>query len=284
MVNDIARIATWNIWWRYGEWQDRQAAIHATLKRIDADVVALNEVWEQVDAERQADGLAEELGMHVVSRCLPDEPGLASGNAILSRWPIRRTDVLLLSNTRCVLHAELDSPHGPLSVFATHLTWRPDDGGKRQTQLHEALKFIRDKHRSVLPPILLGDLNAVPDSDELRMLTGRKAVPVPPLVFLDLWEQVGDGTAGYTWDRSNVHLTDEPWPSRRLDYVLAGLPTSKPVNAWYVPLRCWLEGSTPVDGIQPSDHYAVVAELRCVVAPSEVPQKIEKLGVDHVAR
>jgi endonuclease/exonuclease/phosphatase family metal-dependent hydrolase len=171
-----------------------------------------------------------------------------------------------------------------LSVFVTHLTWRPDDSGKRQRQLREVLEFIRDRHRAFLPPILLGDLNAEPSSDELRMLTGRRAVPVPPLVFLDVWEQAGSGTAGHTWDRSNSYLTNEPWPSRRVDYILTGLPTAKPVNAWFVPLRCWLDGTTPIDDVQPSDHYAVVAELRCVVAPTGVPQQIETLGVDHVTR
>jgi hypothetical protein len=26
--------------------------------------------------------------------------------------------------------------------------------------------------------------------------------------------------------------------------------------------RCWLAGTTPVEGVTPSDHYAVVADLR----------------------
>jgi hypothetical protein len=39
-----------------------------------------------------------------------------------------------------------------------------------------------------------GDFNAGPDSDELRMLTGRSETPVPGLVFYDAWELAGDGT------------------------------------------------------------------------------------------
>ncbi|MCU1360933.1 MAG: hypothetical protein JWN99_2222, partial [Ilumatobacteraceae bacterium] len=38
-----------------------------------------------------------------------------------------------------------------------------------------------------------GDFNAPPDSDEIRMLTGRRAVPIPDLVLSDCWEHVGEG-------------------------------------------------------------------------------------------
>ena len=282
-MNDVLHVATWNIWWRYGQWRTRDAAVRATLNHIAPDVVALNEVWEEVGGESQAEQLSRELGYHVVSHCPPKQAGLGSGNALLSRWPIRRSDILMLGSTRCVLYAEFDSPHGALSVFVTHLTWRPDDSGRRQEQLGEVLKFVRDNHRAELPPILMGDLNAEPDSDELRMLTGRMAVPVRSLVFVDLWEQVGDRSAGYTWDRANRYNAGEPWSSRRLDYVLVGLPTITPVTAWVVPLRCRLAGVTAVDGVQASDHYAVTAELRCMHTANKHNQQMRRSGVDHVA-
>ena len=44
------------------------------------------------------------------------------------------------------------------------------------------------------PAVLCGDFNSVGDSDEIRMLTGKAAVPAPPLVFRDVWELVpGEG-------------------------------------------------------------------------------------------
>lgn len=43
-----ARMMTWNIWWRFGpRWQDRQHGLLETLRAVDADVVALQEVWGQ---------------------------------------------------------------------------------------------------------------------------------------------------------------------------------------------------------------------------------------------
>ena len=36
---------TWNIWWRFGpKWQERQAVVVETLRAVDPDVVALQEV------------------------------------------------------------------------------------------------------------------------------------------------------------------------------------------------------------------------------------------------
>ena len=267
----------------YAEWQDRYAAIRTTLERVRADVVVLNEAWQASSSEDQASALGRDLGLAAVARYLPHERGMLTGNAILTRWPILRTDSRLLSATRSVLSAEVDAPQGRLTAFATHLTWRPDHSRRRQQEVRQVLEFIGSQPRSVFPPVLMGDLNAEPGSDELRMLTGRMAVPVSSLVFADAWEQAGENTPGHTWDKSNPYLADEPWPSRRIDYILLGLPTAEPVAGWFLPLRCWVDGLTQVSDVQPSDHYAVVAELRCVRARGKEPHQGGTFGVDHVA-
>ena len=51
------------------------------------------------------------------------------------------------------------------------------------------------------PVIVCGDFNTGPDSDEIRMLTGRAATAAPGKVFYDSWEIAGDSSAGCT--RSN---------------------------------------------------------------------------------
>ena len=33
------RVLTWNVWWRFGPWEQRQPAILATLQKADADIV-----------------------------------------------------------------------------------------------------------------------------------------------------------------------------------------------------------------------------------------------------
>ena len=105
---------------------------------------------------------------------------------------------------------------------------------------------------------MCGDLNADPIADEIRMLTGRAAVPVPRLVFFDAWEVAGDGP-GYTWSNANPFAARDLEPERRIDYVLVGWPKER--GAGHV-VAATVEGVDPVGGVHPSDHYAVMAELR----------------------
>src|SRR5262249_46865939 len=58
MPDERLRIATWNLWWRFGPWELRQPAIEATMRRIGADVWCLQEVYATRDGEDQAERLA----------------------------------------------------------------------------------------------------------------------------------------------------------------------------------------------------------------------------------
>ncbi len=67
---------TWNLWWRFGpQWRERQHGILQTLRAVDADVVALQEVW-RTDATTQAHELGGRLGLHAAfgSPSLPPPP------------------------------------------------------------------------------------------------------------------------------------------------------------------------------------------------------------------
>jgi endonuclease/exonuclease/phosphatase family metal-dependent hydrolase len=111
------------------------------------------------------------------------------------------------------------------------------------------------------PAVLTGDLNAVPTSDEVRLLTGEAAVPIPGLAFMDAWVHGGDGGPGVTWARANPWLAKARAPQRRIDYVLVGWPHDRGRGQ---VLSCRVAATEAVGGVQPSDHYAVVAELRTI--------------------
>ncbi|HUF83095.1 MAG TPA: endonuclease/exonuclease/phosphatase family protein, partial [Acidimicrobiia bacterium] len=119
-------------------------------------------------------------------------------------------------------------------------------------------EMVGESDGRAYPPILCGDLNADPIADEIRMLTGRAAVPVPRLVFVDAWDVAGDGP-GYTWSNDNAFAALDLEQNRRIDYVLVGWPKER--GAGHV-VAATVEGVDPVDGVHPSDHYAVMAELR----------------------
>jgi endonuclease/exonuclease/phosphatase family metal-dependent hydrolase len=267
-IQTTARVLSWNIWWRFGPWQARQPVILSTLRRIDADILCLQEVWETRDEGSQAGKLGGELGMeHVHATGLPLESFSESlGNAVLSRWPIVGSESRLLpapaglDELRTVLRADIDGPHGRLEVFTTHLNWRLDQSDVRQQQVRALCEFVDEtRERRERPPIVCGDFNAEPDSEEIRMMTGLTTVPVPKLVFLDAWRTSGDGGPGCTWSRDNPFTVLDPEPDRRIDYVFVGYPTH---GAAGEIISARVEGTQPVDGVHPSDHYGVVAEIR----------------------
>jgi endonuclease/exonuclease/phosphatase family metal-dependent hydrolase len=187
------------------------------------------------------------------------------GNAILSRWPItsQAADALPVSvsdEARVAVHARIDTPGGALPMFTTHLTWGLGRSALRTAQVRALARFVED-HSSgcAYPPVVTGDLNAEPGSDELRLLGGLLADPaVPGLVLLDSWRYADPGDPGFTWDLRNGYQDDSVIPSSRIDYILVGLPWRGRGRVESVRLA----GNAPVAGVWPSDHFAVVADLR----------------------
>jgi endonuclease/exonuclease/phosphatase family metal-dependent hydrolase len=263
-------VVTWNLWWRFGGFHQRQQPILQVLQEANAGIVCLQEVWAK-DAERdQAAWLGEHLNLHVARHDTAHRDGLSFANAILSRWPIISSESHSLPGIegqpalRQVIHAVIDSPRGKLHVFATHLDQRFDNSALRQKQLLLISTLANSIERNTdtdFPIILAGDLNAVPDSDEIRSLTGRRPPYKAGLVFTDAWEVVGApaGDPGWTWRADNPLLAQAHWPNRRLDYIMTSWPRK---SGQGTPVAARLIGTTAVDGVMPSDHSGVWAALR----------------------
>ena len=264
---------TWNLWWRFGPWERRHDAIVAVLSDEQPDVVCLQETWSTTDRDQVA-GLADALGYHAVVGEAPRFDGIGFANAVLSRWPVELVDSVALPRPdgrpghRRAVAVRVDTPWGAWPFVSTHLDHRFDASAARGLQLRAVLELVaalRGDPERDLPVVVGADLNATPDSDEVRAVTGRRPPPVDGLVLTDTWEAAGDGP-GHTWTADNPYCADTAWPRRRLDYLLVSWPRPKPVgNA----VRVWLAGAgpVPVDGgaLWPSDHAAVVADL---VTPS----------------
>ncbi|MFW2383647.1 MAG: endonuclease/exonuclease/phosphatase family protein [Acidimicrobiales bacterium] len=260
------RLLTWNLWWRFGDrWKDRQHLIQGELRRADADICAFQEVY-CIDGDDQVDALKEATGLHGYASQHRGER-VRFGNALLSRYPV--ADVVEISlpgkdgvpGHRTAIVMDIDCPNGPLSVANTHLEWRYDASLHRQAQLVPILGELARRRDRGRTPMLIGDLNSIPSSDELRRLTGSAPPLVTgesPLIFTDSWAAVGDGP-GFTWNRDNSNAVDAAFPRRRLDHVLVGWPRPKPA---FNPLSAELIGVDPgPDGMHPSDHYGVMVTV-----------------------
>jgi endonuclease/exonuclease/phosphatase family metal-dependent hydrolase len=264
LIETRLRVATWNLWWRFGPWEERQPAIAEALQRMDPDVVALQEVWGVHDGPGQAETLAEKLGYEHVFDAGFDTGDALFGNALLSRWPLVRSEKRPLPSTpetqglRFALKAVVEGPRGSFEIYTAHLNWRYDESALRQEQVRALAEFVAESKDRTFPPIVCGDFNADPVADEIRMLNGRAAVPAPPLVFMDAWDVAGQGP-GHTWSNDNAFAARDLEPDRRIDYVLVGWPKAR--GAGHV-VDARVAAIEPINGVQPSDHYAVVAELR----------------------
>jgi endonuclease/exonuclease/phosphatase family metal-dependent hydrolase len=270
LLETRVRIATWNLWGRYGPWEERLPAITETLRRVDADIVGLQEVWEG-DGRSQASELAAALGYaEPVYAANLERDGARSGNAVLSRWPIGRREVRRLpregagavddeGEERLVVLAEVEGPRGPIQVFCAHLSWRGDHSGVRQEQVAAICGFVRESRPRSFPAVLLGDLNADPDSDEVRILTGQRAAPVPGVMFRDVWTWVGNDDRAPTWSNNNPFAAASLDLDRRIDHILVAAPKAGGCGQ---PLAAWIIGDRPIDDMYGSDHFGVVTELR----------------------
>ena len=261
------RVATFNIWNRQGPWDRRLPLIRDGLAALDADVIGLQEVlaFGQVPTQAtQADEIAAGLGWHVYhAPAWQIGGGLTFGNAILSPHRLFDTQCLALPtppglDTRAVVFARVDAPHGPIPVFVTHLTVQFHLCHVRRDQVvaltdHVArLAPIGDP-----PPVVMGDFNAAPDSDEIRFLRGLTSIDGRSVYFADCWAVAADGP-GYTYDRRNPYALRSHEPSGRIDYVFVRGPDAYLRGE---PVAARLALDQPAGGVWPSDHFAVVADI-----------------------
>ena len=267
------RVATWNLWWRFGAWRERAAAIRSVLSEANPDICGLQEVWAHADRNLAAQ-LAAELGMQWAWAPSPRPerwhrrlPGCSAevGHAILARWPIReRTEIHLPpggsgDGSRHALLGVVESPDGRIPLLTTQLTSAPWDSAARCEQVRALVALLADRRPEDYPVVLAGDLNAEPDSDEVRLLCGHKTAPVREgFVLLDAWRYAPTRTDPWTWDRANPHVAATMEPSSRIDYLLVGPPRENRRGHVRSVRRI---GTAPVAGVWPSDHAGVLAEL-----------------------
>ncbi len=138
------RVATWNLWWRFGDPERRRPAITAVLRELDADVVGLQEVWS-LGGQDLAGGLVAELDRHVTFVPVPDashwtdrlgDTRYGLGNAVLSRWPLREVHTEVLpagGEAQVLLSVVADTPAGSLRCVTTHLTPSLTASAQRRT-------------------------------------------------------------------------------------------------------------------------------------------------------
>jgi endonuclease/exonuclease/phosphatase family metal-dependent hydrolase len=258
------RVATLNIWSRFGPWEERLQAIRHGLRALAPDVIGMQEVLKNPAMDQTA-LLSEGLGYEVAWGISSENHGFPTGNAILSKWPVARTEVIPLPNGgsdehRSIVFAELASPFGKLPVFCTHLNWKLHHGHIRQLQVKTLADAVaRLAPIEGFPAIVMGDFNAEPDSDEIRFMRGLTGLGGPCVYFADSFGVAGDGSPGTTCSPRNPTPGPPREPERRLDYVYVRGPDDSQRGEVTEASVCFDQPYE--DGTFPSDHFGVIATI-----------------------
>lgn len=279
------RVATWNIWGRFGDFRGRQSAIASTLQSLSPDLVGLVEIWWD-ESESQLEQLGERLGyQHRAQAEIGLVEGVPWGVGVLSRLPIATTERIEFANPLSgqppgvALVAKVEAEPGAFDFVCMcewGLTWSPLGAGANSDRLpsFQALSGALAGRRRPVAPILVGDLNAPPEARDIRALTGKEPQLEMAMTFVDSWEFVHGIQGGFTADAfANPHLHGTPFGRHRVDYVMTGAGVEFE-RLWRVN-DASVFGQSGDAGAPPSDHYGVLAEL-------ELVDGIEAPSDDHV--
>ncbi|RKQ88233.1 endonuclease/exonuclease/phosphatase family metal-dependent hydrolase [Solirubrobacter pauli] len=246
------------------------------LAALRADVMALQEVSRSPVFDQAAELAGD--GWTVLD--LPGGDINHEGESLASRLPIVRADELdvpVVDDTEggwraTALAAELAVPTPVGSVLIVHHrgTYELHREDVRERQAVATARWIEQliAGRPELPVVLLGDLNAGPDSASLRFLTGRQSLDGLSVRYEDAWEAVNPGQPGHTFTPLNPLVRAGEMPlerGRRIDHVLVRSGAHGPPLG---VVDCRLVCDMPVEGVWASDHFGVLAELS---PPSHAP-------------
>ncbi len=268
------RIATYNLWNAPVRWLERLDAAGEELVRLDADVVALQEVAARVgehDGRDAANYLAKRCSYdYVETRLYPDDPG--EGLAFLSKQPLRFVeagwDTELPALVNCGLRARVSVGNIEVAITNVHLDW--ENIAVREAQIAQVVAWIEARSEAGCYEMLCGDFNATLDSSIYRFLKDQQTLlsRAPGAGWHDLARlhaERGGGSPEPTLDFwRNPRWQDAPTLEipMRVDWILlrdvfnTGLPYPGVSDAG-------IFGTHPTPQLQvvPSDHYGVYANL-----------------------
>lgn len=176
-----------NVWLGGKQWDD----LVAFLKQEDADIVALQEVYNSKDPKlekcfRTMQALNQELRYPHTAfavAMIDSEYNLPWGNAVLSKFPITKQEAIFfdvpfgeremkIENAehapRNMLHAAIDANGTTLNIFSIHGIWGYDgDDNPRRLAMSDTII----QHTKNLPHVILsGDFNVKENTETIKNL------------------------------------------------------------------------------------------------------------------
>jgi cysteine-rich repeat protein len=162
--NILQNVTTGNV--GYDDLVDRVTLFADEVALVEPDIITLQEVV--IGFSGTAKILANDLSARYGLVYFKAEYGIGAGNAVLSPWPVtlRRSELIpsieavaSFPDRRYAGHIEVDSPIGPLDVYAMHLCAFCNETD-RAVQAQAFLEFVDETHTSQHPAIVGADFNS----------------------------------------------------------------------------------------------------------------------------
>jgi endonuclease/exonuclease/phosphatase family metal-dependent hydrolase len=240
-VDVDVRLVTWNVWFGGHMFDERRDALFAELARRRADVIALQEVTQDL-----LDALLEQPWVRADYQ-VSELVVFSYDVVILSRLPIRRIAKLELPTSmgRRLIIAELACG---LTIASVHLESTREEARARAAQLRIIQPMLAERYADVA---LVGDMNFAP-TDKLE-----NAALDPS--FVDVWPALHPGAPGYTID------TD----INTMRIQIKSTPSHKRIDRVFLRSAHWHAGAIELIGTEPigvdgtfiSDHFGLEARL-----------------------
>lgn len=241
-------VVSWNVLADASERERRLPVLLTALRDARPDVLAVQEATTWFSAALAEQPWAKDLQRVTAD---PDQP-FPGGLAVFTRLPVVRSHVVELPTNmgRCGLLVELSVGQVSLCVGVVHLDSYLEDGPIRSRQLQEMGRALGAHPHSVL----VGDFN---------FGDGEREGQDVPHGFVDVWNVLHPGKAGFTWDIERSPMARRGSfpnePSRRLDRVLTHSPTWRPTAMTLLGTEAVPDTKGEVF---PSDHFGVRVVLK----------------------
>lgn len=238
-------VVTLNLAHDRDDWPRRRVQIVETLRFLQPDAIALQEVLQHESLPNQAAWLARELGYesHFVTTDPPSHKR-RHGIALLTRAPLlEQGETLLhpLEDHRTAGFARVLVGSHPLNLYFTGLHRAPDGAATRAQQLSDLLAYV-DATAEGVPSVIAGDFNAA--TPELEALQERWA---------DAWAALHPQAGAEESSTLNPAYFAVP---ARVDHVFLE-------HGRLLPLAAELLFTAPdADGVWVSDHRGLRVRFR----------------------